>query len=146
MESKFEYSAVAVEHEQKPRNLGRMTGCDGHAQIKGPCGDTMDFWLQVNSGRIHRVSFDTDGCGSSLACGSMTTELALGETVATACKIEQQDVLDALGGFPEESRHCAILSVDTLRAACQDHLNKSPPRVQHQPNKAESCGSCDSTS
>ncbi len=129
MESNFRYSAVAVDHAQNPRNVGRLDHCDGQARIAGPCGDTMEVWIQVNNGLIHQVQFETDGCGSSLACGSMTTELASGLDIAAACEVEQQTVLDALGGFPEEAQHCALLSVNTLRAACEDYLKRSTPRV-----------------
>jgi len=34
----------------------------------------------------------------------------------------QQDVPDALGGLPEDSRHRALLAADTLREAVWDYL------------------------
>ena len=36
--------------------------------------------------------------------------------------ISQQDVLDALGGLPDESVHCALLAANTLKQAVQDYL------------------------
>jgi hypothetical protein len=36
--------------------------------------------------------------------------------------ITQQDILDALGGLPEEVKHCSLLAPRTLRAACDDYL------------------------
>jgi nitrogen fixation NifU-like protein len=127
MASDFEYSAVAIEHARNPRNRGALDAYDGHARVTGPCGDTMEFWFQVRDGRIHHTTFTTDGCGSSLACGSMTTQLATGKTAEEACVIRPQDVLDALGGFPQEFRHCALLAVDALRAACEDYLARRQP-------------------
>ena len=76
----------------------------------------------------------------------MTTELAAGKSVAATREIEQQDVLAALGGFPEESQHCALLSVNTLRAACEDYMKKNSSNEQHQTADAESCDSCNSNS
>ncbi len=64
----------------------------------------------------------TDGCGTTIAAGSMVTELAKGSTTTQALKISQQDVLDALGGLPEESQHCALLAVNTLKEALKDYL------------------------
>ena len=32
-----------------------------------------------------------------------------------------EDILEALGGLPEESRHCALLASSTLRAAIDDY-------------------------
>ena len=64
----------------------------------------------------------TDGCGTSIASGSMMTELAKGKSISEAIRISQQDILNALGGLPEESEHCALLSADTLKTAIRDYL------------------------
>ena len=146
MASGFEYSAVAVDHAQNPRNVGPLDSCSGHARITGPCGDTMELWLQARDGRIHQANFTTDGCVSSAACGSMTTELAMGKTVDEAYCIEQKDVLDALGGLPEEVQHCALLTTDTLRAACEDYMKNDRPDCEGESARAGSCDSCDSGS
>jgi len=146
MGSDFEYAAVALDHARQPRNLGPLDSCNGHARITGSCGDTMELWLQIRDDRVCRVGFITDGCGSSLACGSITTELATGRTVEEAYVIEQKDVLDALGGLPEESRHCAVLAAETLRAACEDFIKKGRPLPENEPTPPESCDICDTTS
>jgi nitrogen fixation NifU-like protein len=39
--------------------------------------------------------------------------------------ITQQDILDALGGLPEEVKHCALLAARTLKAACDDYLARA---------------------
>jgi nitrogen fixation NifU-like protein len=52
----------------------------------------------------------------------MVTELAKGKSVSEALKITQQDVLDALGGLPEDSRHCALLAANTLKEAIKNYL------------------------
>lgn len=52
----------------------------------------------------------------------MVTEMAKGRTVFHAQKISQQDVLNALGGLPEESQHCALLAANTLKEAVKDYL------------------------
>ena len=59
----------------------------------------MEIWLKVKDGTISDTSFTTDGCGTSLASGSMTTEMAKGRTLAEARKIAQRDVLE-LGASP----------------------------------------------
>lgn len=112
------------DHARNPRNHGPLTNFNGHARITGPCGDTMEFWLSVIDGKVERIGFTTTGCGSSLACGSMTTCMARGNDIEDVFNIEQKDVLEALGGVPEESEHCALLSTNTLKAACEDYLNR----------------------
>ena len=71
---------------------------------------------------VEQVSFVTDGCGPSLAAGSMATSLARGKPIAEVMKIGQRDILDALGGLPTESEHCPLLAANTLKAACQNYL------------------------
>ena len=146
MTSDFEYSAVAIDHARNPRNLGPLTGYNAHARVTGPCGDTMEFWLQIGNGRILRANFTTDGCGSSRACGSMVTELATAKTVEEACRIHQKDVLHALGGFPEETQHCALLAANTLQAACQSFIDQGRPEWGDEPVGSNSCESCNSSS
>ena len=50
----------------------------------------------------------------------MVTELAKGRNASEGLKVTQQDVLDALGGLPEESEHCALLASNTFRTYAVD--------------------------
>ena len=111
------YSETLFEHGRKPRNLGDLRESNAFGIVTGPCGDTMAIWLKVEDKEIAEISFTTDGCMTSLAAGSMTTEMAKGKTIIDAQQISQQDILDALGGLPQESEHCALLAVNTLREA-----------------------------
>jgi nitrogen fixation NifU-like protein len=117
-----DYTETVIDHAQNPRNVGRIPNADGSAIVTGPCGDTMDIWLKVKDNTIKEITFWTDGCGTSIAAGSMVTEMAKGKSVIQASKIRQQDVLDALGGLPEDSVHCALLAANTLNAAIKDYL------------------------
>jgi nitrogen fixation NifU-like protein len=116
------YSETTIDHFVKPRNLGNMDDADGFGRVTGSCGDTMEIWLKVRNGTIASATFMTDGCGTSIASGSVVTELAKGRSVGEARRISQQDVLDALGGLPKESEHCALLAADTLKEAIKDYL------------------------
>jgi len=121
-ELKKVYSETVVENSTNPRNVGGIEDAGGFAKVTGPCGDTMEIWLKVNNDAISNASFMTDGCGTTIASGSMVTEMAKGRTVFHAQKISQQDVLNALGGLPEESQHCALLAANTLKEAVKDYL------------------------
>jgi nitrogen fixation protein NifU and related proteins len=116
------YSEAVVEHANNPRNLGGLEDADGYAKYTGPCGDTMSIWLKVADNIIIQTAFTTDGCGTTIASGSMLTEMAKGKTAAQAMQISQQDVLKALGGLPEESQHCALLAANALKEAVKDYL------------------------
>ena len=124
------YSETVIDHAMNPRNVGAMQDADGSASVTGLCGDTMEVWLRVKSNTITDINFMTDGCGTSIASGSMVTELAKGKSINEATKISQQDVLNALGGLPEESQHCPLLAANTLKAAIRDYL-----AIQREPWK-----------
>ena len=116
------YSETVVDHAVNPRNVGDMTDADGFAQITGPCGDTIEIWLKVSNDTITRATFLTDGCGTTIAAGSMVTEIVRGKGVIQALGIGQQNILNALSGLPKESQHCALLAANTLKAAIKDYL------------------------
>jgi len=79
--------------------------------------------------KVDRVSFITDGCGSSIACGSIATTLAEGRCIEDVLDLRQQDVLDALGGLPPGLEHCALLAVHTLREASEDCMRRQIRRT-----------------
>jgi len=116
------YSEKTIDHFLNPRNLGEIPAPDGFGRVTGSCGDTMEIYLKVRDSRVMNASFWTDGCGPSIASGSMITEMAKEKSVLEAQKITQQDILDALGGLPEESLHCALLAANTLKEAIRDYL------------------------
>lgn len=116
------YSKTVIDHMRNPRNVGLISNADGQASITGPCGDTMEIWLRVQDGIIEQAAFWTDGCGTTIAAGSMVTELAKGKRATEAFRIAQQDVLDALEGLPDESVHCALLAANTMKEAVKDYL------------------------
>ena len=115
------YTEATIDHALNPRNLGDMEDADGFGKVTGPCGDTMEIWLKIKNAILAEATFLTDGCGTSISAGSMLTELARGKSISEALKITQQDVLDALGGLPQESVHCALLAANTLREALKDY-------------------------
>lgn len=116
------YSEKTIDHFLNPRNLGRITAPDGFGRIIGPHGNAMEIYLKVKNEMVMHASFWTDGCGCSIASGSMVTELAKGKSVLEAQKITQQDILDALGGLPEDSLNNALLAANTLKEAIKDYL------------------------
>jgi nitrogen fixation NifU-like protein len=131
------YSDTVVDHAQNPRNVGDDPYPDGYAIVTGPCGDTMGIWLKVRGDVIDRITFWTDGCGPSIACGSIATEMTKGKSITAALKITQGEILDRLGGLPEESRHCALLAANTVKEAVRDYLSlkKEPWKKVYRDNK-----------
>ena len=111
------YSAKVLEQARNPTHLGRMEDPDAYARITGRCGDTMEIFLRCNGSTIQQATFLTDGCGSRLACGNMITTMVVGKTPDEAAQIDPEELTAALGGLPDDSAHCAVLAVSTLRKA-----------------------------
>jgi nitrogen fixation NifU-like protein len=116
-EARAQYSDTVVAHWLEPRNLGPMDRPDGHARVTGPCGDTLEVFLRVREGNVTDASFLTDGCIASIASGSAAVTLALGRSLRELKTVSREDILEALGGLPRESEHCAALAANTLRGA-----------------------------
>jgi len=111
------YSTRVIEEAYNPKNLGRMAQSDAHGRVRGWCGDTMEIYLRLDGKRIQEASFMTDGCGPTVACGSVLTALVQGRSLEEAAQIKPDDLIAALDGLPEESVHCAELAVKTLQEA-----------------------------
>jgi nitrogen fixation protein NifU and related proteins len=121
-EMRRDYSEKVVEIFLNPINMGRIEGADGYGKLKGPCGDTMEIFLKIGKDLISDARFITDGCGPSIVCGTMVTELAKDRSINKAGEINAEKVLDELGGLPKADQHCAKLAADTLRQSISNYL------------------------
>jgi len=115
------FTETVIAHAMNPRNVGTFGDASGFAEVTGSCGDTMKVWVKTENDTISDIHFMTDGCGTAIASGSMMTELAKGKAIDEAVKIGRQEILNALGGLPEENEHCAKLAAETLKAAIGDY-------------------------
>jgi nitrogen fixation NifU-like protein len=111
------YSPKVIAEARDPKHVGRMPQADVHGLVHGWCGDTMEIYLRLKGTQIVEATFMTDGCGPTVACGSMLTSLLQGKSLAEASAILPEDLIAALDGLPEESLHCAELAVQTLQNA-----------------------------
>jgi nitrogen fixation NifU-like protein len=123
-DEKRRFSKKVLKEAREPQNMGKIEDPDSHASITGPCGDTMEFYMTVEEDRITNIRFMTDGCGSSIACGSITTKMAMGKNLEEASGICGRDILEELGGLPETNRHCAELAAETLFKAIHEYLRR----------------------
>ncbi len=121
------YNDVVLEHFTNPCNVGEMSRdeADGFAIVGDPgCGDQMKLWIKVQSGVITDIKFKSFGCPGAIATSSMTTKLALGKTLEEAARLTDDDVINALGGIPEEKKHCSLLGITALHKAIEIYLFK----------------------
>jgi NifU-like protein involved in Fe-S cluster formation/metal-sulfur cluster biosynthetic enzyme len=126
--SKLPYSEKVLEHFRNPRNVGKIENPDGKAEEGSPaCGDMVAVYIKVNKEKntIEDIKFESYGCASNIATGSIITELAKGKTLEEAKKINWKMAADELGGLPPVKTHCAVLAVDGLHAAIENYEEKN---------------------
>ena len=122
------YTEKVIEHFKHPRNVGEIENPDGKAtEGSSACGDMVAVYLRINNKteKIENIKFQSYGCASNIATGSIVTELAKGKTISEAKKISWQQAADALGGLPPIKQHCSVLAVDGLRAAIRDYEERN---------------------
>jgi len=134
------YSELVMEHFRHPHNVGRIEDPDAKAIEGSPaCGDMVAVYLKVDpeTQRIADVKFESYGCASNIATGSIITDLAKGKTLEEAKQISWQQASEALGGLPPIKAHCSVLAVDGLRAAIENYEERHGLVKEQQPTTVE---------
>ncbi len=137
---KLPYSDTVMEHFRHPRNVGKIDDADGKATEGSPaCGDMVSVYITVDDAdkKISDVKFESYGCASNIATGSIITELAKGKTLDEAKKITWKQASDALGGLPPIKAHCSVLAVEGLRAAIQNYEERHGLVKERKPTTPE---------
>jgi nitrogen fixation NifU-like protein len=115
------YSKIVIREYRNPSNFGVLANPNAVGEIKGPCGDTMKITLYINDDKIVKANFWTDGCGSTIACGSMLTKIIKGKTLKEAKSFSTSQLLKNLEGLPKDHYHCTVLAINTLKKAIKNH-------------------------
>lgn len=118
----WKYSKKLMDHFMNPRNSGQLLNPDGHSEVGSPqCGDAMTLDIQVDDDdRIAEIRFMTFGCAGAIAAASALTELARGKTLEEALGISNDQIVEFLGGMPEEKYHCSVMGHEALSDAIID--------------------------
>ena len=123
-EEEATYSQTVIREYRNPSNFGIIENPDAFGEVKGPCGDTMKISLRVEDRKIRDACFWTDGCGATIACGSMLTKMIKGKIIKEVADITSERLINALEGLPEEHMHCSTLAVNTLQKAIEKLITK----------------------
>ena len=114
------YLEMAFRHDRRER----LESSDGYGKRTGECGDSVEMFLCIQNGRIHSVSFDTDGCINTNACANTVAHLSEGKAIKEAWGIAPEDVIEFLETLPEENYHCAELTVGALYLALANYQER----------------------
>lgn len=134
------YSEIVMEHFKDPQNVGRIEEPDAKSTEGSPaCGDMVALYLKVDeeTKTITDIKFESYGCASNIATGSIITEMAKGRTLEEAKEISWKQATEKLGGLPPVKTHCSVLAVDALRAAVQNYEEKHGLVTERVPTTQE---------
>lgn len=93
--------------------------------LSDSCGDMYNFFLKVGPGAvIEDISYFTTGCGFGTATCSLVVDLAKGKTVEQAGQLTEQQVIDALDGYPEKKKDYPQRALEALHVALEDYRQK----------------------
>lgn len=118
----WKYSKTLMDHFMNPRNSGQLPNPDGHSEVGSPqCGDAMTLDIRVDDDdRISEIRFMTFGCAGAIAAASALTEIARGKSLDEALSISNDQIVEYLGGMPEEKYHCSVMGHEALEEAVDD--------------------------
>lgn len=131
----WDYNEKVMEYFLHPKNAGEIESPDGIGEEGSlACGDMLKLTFKLGEdGRITDVKFKTFGCASAIASASIMTEMVKGLTIEEAEKITNKDIVNKLGGLPEQKMHCSVMGMEALQAAIANYrTGKGKP-----PKKAE---------
>lgn len=95
-----------------------MDSPDVVVQSENPaCGDVMKLMLRVADETIVAAKFQVRGCVAAIACGSALTEAIMGKSITAVAALKREELIQAVGGLPNESIHASHLAMDSLRLA-----------------------------
>lgn len=108
-----------------PANFGPLKDADSHAGFTGPCGDTMNFWIRVADDKVVASTFTSDGCETSLYCGSAVAEDIIGKGIDEVSKFKEDDFTYILKELEVDDSDCVKLALITLKMSASEYLKQN---------------------
>lgn len=120
------YNDKVLDLFKNPKNVGAMPDANAIGKVgNAACGDIMQIFLKINKkGIIEDASFQTFGCAAAIVSSSVACDLIKGKTIEEALNIENQEIIDILGGLPQHKIHCSVLAKEAIEDAINNY-NKS---------------------
>lgn len=139
----WNYTDKVLNTFHHPKNVGKLDDPDGVGEVGSlACGDALTLMFNLDGeGRIKDVKFQTFGCASAIASSSVLTEMIKGMTLEEAAKVTNKDIVERLGGLPDQKMHCSVMGQEALEAAIADYYRRKggqPPQA-HKGNIVCTC-------
>lgn len=118
------YTDKVYEHFNNPRNVGVIYKAHGVGEAgSGECSDYLVIYIKVSREKvIEDIKFQLRGCAAAIATSSALTEMVKDKHIGEALAVTEADIVNYLGGLPEEKMHCSIMGVQALKNAVMNYL------------------------
>lgn len=112
------YNEKVMEIFANPKNVGAIENANAIGTVGNPsCGDIMKLYLLIKDNKIEDAKFETFGCAAAIVSSSVATEMIKGKTVEEALNLNNQEIIDYLGGLPAQKIHCSVLAKEAIEEA-----------------------------
>ena len=112
------YNEKVMEIFSNPMNVGSMEDANAIGTVGNPsCGDIMKLYLKIENNIIKDAKFETFGCAAAIVSSSIATEMIKGKTIEEALNLNNNDIIDELGGLPAQKIHCSVLAKEAIEEA-----------------------------
>ena len=120
------YNEKVLDLFKNPKNVGAMPNANAVGKVgNAACGDIMQIFLKINEEDIiEDASFQTFGCAAAIVSSSIACDIIKGKSVEDALKIENQEIIDILGGLPNHKVHCSVLAKEAIEDAITNYRKK----------------------
>lgn len=112
------YNEKVMEIFSNPKNVGKIDNANAIGTVGNPsCGDIMKLYLLIKDNKIEDAKFETFGCAAAIVSSSVATEMIKGKTVEEALNLNNNDIIEYLGGLPAQKIHCSVLAKEAIEEA-----------------------------
>jgi len=95
------YREEVMDHYEHPRNQGELVGDDviNDHEVNASCGDSVQFYLKINDGKIVEVKWSGVGCAITTASASKLSEYLQGQTLQEIKDMSEEELAKKGIGF-----------------------------------------------
>ncbi len=115
------YSDKAVAMLDAELHYGELDAPTVSVRHQAGCGDLLMLDLRIEDEIIRDAAFRFVGCSGLQASASGVAEMIIGRSLDEAELIEMRDIVEWLGGIPQNKYECAEASSITLKKAIEEY-------------------------